>query len=395
MFTAVKGKHGAILGRGVSGDTSVGREAVTHAAAETIRSHHGLRGVAAFLVLMFHFRDVTKSVGDSIDAHTAFFSTGYIWVDFFFILSGFILTHVYGAAMARAHDRDAQQAARRFYVARFARIYPLHFATLLAMIALELSAYLFRPEIADAFVSNRKGLASILQNLTLTHAWLTLGRLEWNVPSWSISTEAFAYLIFPLLLALSHHRSVMVRALLPVAALAIYVHTFVNFKAIQDQQPLARCLASFVSGMLLHRLWQRHGAVQQAVAGVLQLGALAAAVVAMHFGWSQALVVVAFALLIFSTADDHGPLARMLTTRPLLFLGTLSYSIYMTHWIVYRLYWMYGENVLSGLASEYSPVKVYFLKVILMLALTLTLSLGAFRYIELPARRYITRKLSR
>ncbi|HMN75630.1 MAG TPA: acyltransferase [Burkholderiaceae bacterium] len=361
--------------------------------ADVIRSHHALRGVAAVLVLLYHFRDVTPSVGQAIDSHTVFFSDGRIWVDFFFILSGFILSHVYGAAMSAKGVKV--HATRRFYLARFARIYPLHFATLLAMIAVELSAYVLRPEIADAFASDRKSWGSILQHLTLTHAWLTMDRLEWNVPSWSISTEAFAYLAFPLLLLLSDHGRWAVRALLPIAAMTIYVHTFANFSDIGDQQPLARCMAGFIAGMLLHRLWRQRRARVASVATLLQVAAMAVAIAALHLGWSQAVILFALALLILSTADDRGPVARVLMSPPLLLLGTLSYSLYMTHWIFYRLYWMYGGYVFSGLAGSYSPIKVYALKVFLLVALTFALSYFTYRRIELPARWHLNRLLAR
>lgn len=367
---------------------------MSSSSSETIKSHHALRGVAAVLVLLFHFRDASLPMGQAIDSRTAFFSTGFIWVDFFFILSGFILSHVYGLKLIEPGGQGSW-ATRRFYIARFARIYPLHFGTLLAMIALELSAYLLRPEIADAFVNERKGAASILQHLTLTHSWLSMAWLEWNVPSWSISTEAFAYMVFPLLLPLTHHRAVWVRSLLPLAVLAIYTHTFSSYENIENQQPLARCLAGFITGMLLHALWRRHGGRLKPTAGALQVLALATVTAAMHFGWSQAIVVLGFALLIIATANDIGPLSRLLASRPLLLLGTLSYSMYMTHWIVYRVYWMYGANSLSEIASNYSQVKVYILKLTLLLVVTFILSVLTYLYVELPARKYVTRLLSR
>lgn len=80
--------------------------------AEVIRSHHALRGVAAVLVLLYHFRDVTPSVGQAIDSHTAFFSAGRIWVEFFFVLglvigntvSGSCISHI---LMGRTADEFA------------------------------------------------------------------------------------------------------------------------------------------------------------------------------------------------------------------------------------------------------------------------------------------------
>ncbi len=362
--------------------------------AQNIASHHALRGIAAFLVLLFHFRDVSPAVGKALDAMTGLFSTGFIWVDFFFILSGFILSHVYGASFATPAGRNAH-ATRRFYVARFARIYPLHLATLAAMVLLELSAYAFKPELADAFVSDRKGLGSIAQHLTLTHSWLTMRWLEWNVPSWSISTEAFAYLMFPLLLPLTRAGSKWLRLLLPLAALAIYVHTFVNFHNIEDQQPLLRCMAGFMSGMLIFRFWQQRPDLGGTTASLLQLAALGTALAAMHLHLSQAIVIGSFALLIYATASDGGLLPRLLRLRPLLILGTLSYSMYMTHWIIYKAYWMYGANLLQDMASLYSPDKVFALKVLVLMSLTMALSVAAYFKIELPARGYFSRLFAR
>lgn len=349
-----------------------------------------MRGIAAVLVLLFHFRDVTQAVGEALDAHTAFFSTGFIWVDFFFILSGFILSHVYGSTMTSA-TAPRGGGVRHFYLARFARIYPLHFFTLLAMISVELSAYAFRPHIADAFASDRKDWGAILQHLTLTHSWLTMHYLEWNVPSWSISTEAFAYLAFPLLLLVANHCNRMVRWLLPVTVLAIFAHTFTNFTDIQDQQPLARCLAGFITGMLLYRLWHQSEGLPASATAALQLASVAVVVAALHLGWNQAIVLIAFAMLILTTASDQGPLARVLSSPVFLLLGTLSYSLYMTHWIVYRLYWMYGSYLFADLASYYSPTNIYLLKVCLLLTLTFGLSWLTYHRIELPARRHLNR----
>ena len=66
----------------------------------------------------------------------------------------------------------------------------------------------------------------------------------------------------------------------------------------------------------------------------------------------------------------------------------------MTHWIFYRLYWMYGEYAFSGLASNYRAVNVYALRVFALLSLTITLSLLMHHKIELPARWNLNRLLA-
>jgi len=373
---------------------AVGRMAMSPPIVETIRSHHALRGVAALLVLLFHFRDVTPSIGQAFDAHTAFFPTGFIWLDSLFMLSGFVLSHVYGATMTGAAVARAP-AIQRFYLARFARIYPLHLATLLALVAVELSTYVLRPAIADALTGERKTWGSILQHLTLTHSWLTAGCLVWNVSSRSISTEAYAYLLVPVLLPLVDHDRWAVRALLPVVGVAIYVHTFSNFPNVEGRQSLARCIEGFSTGILVHRVWLRKVGWMAPVAAPAQLATVVVALAALYQGWNQALVLVGLAALILATPDDRGPLSRAQALRPLLLLGTLSYSLYMTHWIVYRLYWMFGECEFSDLASRHSAVNVYILKVFVLLVLTATLSLLTYHKIEFPTHRQFSRLLAR
>lgn len=280
-----------------------------------IRPHHALRGLAALFVVLYHFRDVTPYLGKVIDEQTAFFTNGRVWVDFFFILSGFILSHVYARSFAAPYSSG--RVSRAFYWARFARIYPLHLATLFAMIGVELSAYVARPAIADAFASDRKSWLSILQHLSLTHAWRSLDRLEWNVPSWSISTETLAYLCFPLLMLMVHRQKVIAITALSFAAAAIYAHTFVNYRDIGEQQPLLRCLAGFVAGILLHQLWQRYRDRLSMVISTMQIAAAVLAAVALHLNWSKSIIIAALACLILATAEGTGPLSRLLSKSPL------------------------------------------------------------------------------
>src|SRR5882757_7286140 len=90
-----------------------------------IRSHTALRGIAALLVVIFHYRGIAEPAFN-VDAITSFFAKGYLWVDCFFMLSGFILCHRYGTSPG-----ETLANSTLFLKARFARIYPLHLATLL------------------------------------------------------------------------------------------------------------------------------------------------------------------------------------------------------------------------------------------------------------------------
>jgi peptidoglycan/LPS O-acetylase OafA/YrhL len=146
----------------------------------------GLRGIAAIGVVLFHVRwsnHVTE---------THFIREGYLFVDLFFILSGFIIARAYCDQI-----RTGQQAVR-FLILRFSRIYPLHIAVLFIFFLLEVAklfAAHFGLKGVTPFQGSTSGWAAI-SNLFLVESLTFSGSPTWNVPSWSISCEAVAYVVF-------------------------------------------------------------------------------------------------------------------------------------------------------------------------------------------------------
>jgi peptidoglycan/LPS O-acetylase OafA/YrhL len=166
--------------------------------ARDIASHHGIRGMAAFLVFVFHLQVILAWGGiDLVKVAPMLGRSGYLWVDCFFVLSGFILSYVYAAQFDPVHGRSAS-AAGAFWRARFARIYPLHAATLATLVLIRESASLAGLGRADVLYG-KDTLPALVSNALLVQSWELHGRLTWNVPAWSISTEAAAYLLFPVL----------------------------------------------------------------------------------------------------------------------------------------------------------------------------------------------------
>src|SRR5258706_1708056 len=141
---------------------------------EEIRSHTALRGIAALLVVIFHF-DASLHPAIEIERYTLAFSSGHLWVDFFFILSGYILCHVYSE-----QPGTGRYQAFKFLWARFARIFPLHLATLFFLVVFQL---------AISIITHREsrigGWDTFWLNLLNIHAWGVLDQYDWNFPSWS------------------------------------------------------------------------------------------------------------------------------------------------------------------------------------------------------------------
>lgn len=361
-----------------------------------IRSHHALRGIAALLVVVYHMKDVARDQAARLDGATSFFSLGYLWVDFFFILSGFIMCHVYGRRLGASRASGPER--RRFLIARIARIYPLHLVSLLLLLALELIALAVRPGVASELGTAKLSALAFAANLVMLHGWgLLASDTSWNIPSWSISTEMACYLAFPWLAGIGAQRAAGSRAAVWLScAVALFTAVFVQAPSVEDVQPLLRCSAGFILGMGLHALaTSRPWLSSNLQAGLAQSAALAAVVLGMHHAVPQPYLIAAFAGLIFVTCADRGYLGRLAGQPVLQRLGELSFSVYLTHWLVYRLYWLGGDVLFAPLASRYSSLNVALAKLVVLAGLVVALAMASYRWIEMPARAWVRSLLER
>lgn len=331
-----------------------------------IRAHTGLRGVAALMVVIYHYRDRLRPAVD-LDAATAFFASAGIFVDMFFILSGFIMAAIYGSWFA---DGIEPGRVAGFLRRRLARLYPLHLATLLLMIVIGI------------YLGQSAGPAEIVQNLLMIHAWGIRDAFGLNFPSWSISAEWFLYLVFPLL-AFADARMAG-RALLAGLALSIYAGLFAFADGIgfDERLTLLRALPSFIAGMLIFHL---AAPGSRAILWPAQLGGLALFVAAMHADRSDLFVLLGFMVLIWSTRDDLGPVSAVMSTSSAVWLGSVSYSIYMLHIPVMRsmdLVWGKFAGAPTGAAAAAAFTAV-------CLVITLVAGHVSYRFFEMPIRRQV------
>jgi peptidoglycan/LPS O-acetylase OafA/YrhL len=154
-----------------------------------------LRGIAALLVVVFHI--TCYLVPLTAPGQTELISMGWLWVDFFFILSGFILCHVYSDFFKNGVSRTEY---RRFILARFARVYPLHLVTLgLAVLLIVVINFLAQGVMATLKWSF--DLKTIPASLVLLQSMGLYPAAPLNGPSWSLSTEWWVYLVFPFLVS--------------------------------------------------------------------------------------------------------------------------------------------------------------------------------------------------
>ncbi|MDB5366284.1 MAG: uncharacterized protein JWM77_2211 [Rhodospirillales bacterium] len=338
----------------------------------------GLRGLAAWWVAFYHFR-FEFPVGMP-DWALPLAGHGYLAVDLFFILSGFILALNYAE---RVGTRDSG-SVRAFLIARVARIWPLH-----AVMSL---LFLINP-LAILFFSTQKELAGRypiehwLMSLVLIQNWGFTNKLDWNVPAWSISTEWAAYLLFPLLVAVAWR--IARTRLAALVCLAVMLAAIAGFFAalgvpsLDTDIPhhgLPRCLLEFTTGLFLYRAW-RLGSVSAAAHFLFVAVAIACITAyALGAGPDWALLPTGFAALIVTLASPRGP-ARVLAWAPILFLGEISYSTYLAHWFVRD----WTKFLVMDRYGEILPLVVF-------LAATLIASVALFYLVEKPGRSW-TRKV--
>lgn len=155
-----------------------------------------LRGIAALWVVVYHFGGQYLPALQPEQAGQLV-GKGYLAVDLFFMLSGFVLTHVYHAEFARFDPGRY----RDFLAARIARLYPLHVLVLFAFVTTAIAGRLFEFVQTGHFerlpLEGAHSMLALLANLVMLQG-LDAGELSWNYPSWSISVEFLAYLVFPL-----------------------------------------------------------------------------------------------------------------------------------------------------------------------------------------------------
>ncbi|MBO9711398.1 acyltransferase [Sphingomonas sp.] len=337
----------------------------------------GARGIAAWLVVLFHLRFMMQGVGGPAGP----LSYGYLAVDFFFVLSGFVIWLTYADRLRAQGLAGAPDFLRR----RVARVWPLH----LFMLAIALVYALALASLDRADWAQYPPAELPLHILLLQNWGFTPDRLTWNVPAWSISCELAAYLLFPLLVIAVDWRRlptpVLLAAMLGFAAALHAIFAF-NRATVLGQAltsiGVLRCLGEFALGTIVCALWDRWR-------GRPALPALGALVVmaALPAAWltgllpQTAALPLAFAALVLLLALTSGMRGNVLEWTPVHYLGEISYATYLGHWML----WM-GYKLAFIHAHEMSWLQFGLFVVLVLLA-----SAGLYHRIERPAQRWINR----
>jgi len=311
-------------------------------------------------------------------------------------MSGFIICHVYQQSFEAGL---VSGNFRKFIVARFARIYPLHLFTLAILILFIAVSKSWNP------IDDPK---AILPNIFLVHSFGINKIFTWNVPSWSISAEWWAYMVFPLLIIFIHRKKTLAITTLGLFVVIAYIaimfwiprHDPFDPKAIVPHNldttydyGFLRGLAGFVSGMILYKVYEVrmwHKLFQSDITALLLI---LATLVCFHFGINDGFYVILFIGLVYAFALNNAKLHALCNNGVLQYLGKISYSIYLSSLFVFILFSLVklpGVKYLPNGSTAAFWVGLGYCVVFLLIHVGF--SSITYYTIETPCRKYINAK---
>lgn len=342
-----------------------------------------LRGVCAILVVMFHM-PVASHWRD-----WGFIQHSYLFVDYFFVLSGFVIGHAYAGRLKTARD------AGRFMVRRLGRVWPLHVLMLVAFIGLELARTVFHFDGVTPFARDRS-VEAIFTNLLLIQAWHIHPHLTWNGPAWTLSAEVACYLIFAGLVLVAPRRFRWIGLALAVIGGVLVLNFARRWMNTTYDFAVPRAVYGFFLGVLLQGLWMRIPRLKGAAATGLEIAGIVGTCV--FIGLAQGPVTVAvtlvFVALVWVFAGENGALSRVLDHPALVTLGRWSFAIYMVHMFILVVMMILARKldwVPGGRRIDFGSVWINDLFAIGMFGLVVVVAVVAHRLVERPAQRMIDR----
>jgi len=291
-----------------------------------IRFLESIRGISALVVLLFHLKDTTNS----LLIHNFLILNGKIFVDFFFVLSGFVIAHNYSSKIYTFID------LLKFKFKRFLRLYPLHILTLIIFVLIEWTKYFLSINLgilssSEPFSINN--IDSFIHNLFLTHAFLSIN--SFNIPSWSISVEFYTYLLFSLIILFIKNKNMCLFFFIGIS-LSSFLYIILGsgtITSMENEDGFIRCCFSFFLGSTIFSL-QSFFSIKKKLANYLILFFLSLMIIALFMN-NNFIGILTFAIIIsISVKEEENYFVKILNFKPLVYLGSISYGIYMFHFLV-------------------------------------------------------------
>lgn len=357
----------------------------------------GWRGIAAAFVALYHL-NFLNHIHD-----WDFLRNSYLFVDFFFVLSGFVITHAYKDRLKNISNFT------HFISRRLSRLLPLHLFLLLLFVLLEIGKwvlYQFGVWNADAApFTNEYSVISLLSNVFLAHSLGFHDYLSWNYPSWSISVEFYTYIVFALV-GLITCKSIYFRRLVYFILIAVsFYYIFNNTQNLNDatyHYGIFRCIAGFFLGSICYRVFLKTKDLNLPIATFLEIGSITLIYLFVSYLGKDKLSLFApiiFTLTVYIFSFEQGYISKLLKANPIQNLGKWSYSIYMVHAFIILLIGriinvfekIYGQTYsVTHLHNDTTTELIFFKNIYIMDALSVIfimiliyISSLTYKYIEM------------
>ena len=349
-----------------------------------------LRGIAAIAVCLYHFQ---------INSHFSnqFIQNAWIFVDFFFVLSGFVIAINYQNKLLNFKN------IYRFQFNRFLRLYPLHISMLIIFLGIEIAKYLAEVNfglIANNIAFSINNLSSFLSNIFLLQNF-THNIPTWNKPSWSISAEFFTYFIFALVIFItkSQRKKIITVSILISIISAIYLFN----QGMNSSNGVVRCLLSFFLGVLTYNIFFKLNKKITLTSSFLSFSIIALTGFILirienELDKNALFILLFFAFTVASLAltSKECWIVRLLSNKFFVMLGTLSYGIYMIHsfvWWVFMQILRIGFNFPTQLDNNGNNIviveNIFIGDAFMLIGLgaIILLSFLSYKFIEMPANK--------
>lgn len=348
------------------------------------------RGLCALSVVVFHMHLVSSIT------EWDFFRGSSIFVEFFFVLSGFVLTHGYGY--------KENLRFKSFIKSRFFRLYPLHLFMFLIFLILELGkllAYKFGGFIFNNEpFTNRFAINEIIPNLLLIQSWTPFtNHLTFNFPSWSISIEFYMYILLFLSIVIFKNKKVLSWVLISMVAFLL-----MYFKSEFFVNGVLRGLSCFFGGAITYIIYDKISErikLSFFIGSMIELFLIIAVIfiVQSSFENKSILASLLFFVTVFCFSFESGIVSIILKTKYFQRSGELSYSIYMTHAAIIFCFTSFAMIIQKIIGEEMAPMigtiryldfgsaMMNNIMVVIMLSVIVFVSKFTYKYIELNGQK--------
>ena len=354
-----------------------------------------LRGICALMVTLYHLNAY------SVVKELPFFINAYLFVDFFFVLSGFVIATNYLGRISTGFG------IWKFMLLRFGRLYPLYFAVLICFFILELLV-----AGQGAFMAPKKSIDTVLANIFLLQSFSIFSFDTWNWPGWSIATEFWTCLLFAFIASVWPRRIIAILAVLSLISLYLIASQSTTGINVTYNFGMLRSILGFSTGVFVFEIWQRTNSYKiderlAFVAETLCVFLVLLFITAVAQSNYSLFAPLVFAIVVLVFAKEGGPISGFLKHRIFVVLGLLSYSIYLVHLLVERVMvhaalsaeTMLAQPLITKVPHENEIIDVLGLNysqgnlwACLYLLLVVALAAVTHRYIEVPSRLWFRKQ---